>query len=229
MPTVVHSSSEADPAVRAARGDRRKAKSRQRLMAAARRLFVERGYHATRSQDIARAADVGHGTFYLHFADKRECFRAFTAEASAGMAAFVRERLHGNEGVEAQIRALLSAVLEFADRNPGLLKAAMTDVSFIDAGESEARPRGEMLIDRWAADWAAQIRHGAAAGAIRADYDPDIVGHAIIGLLRGGLQCGGERSRIVDNLTRFLTNALVPENKAEIARHHTFTLGRDGR
>ena len=60
---------------------RRGEKSRRKLLDAARDLFVERGYHDTRPQDISKAAGVGHGTFYLHFADKRECFLSFVDEA----------------------------------------------------------------------------------------------------------------------------------------------------
>src|ERR1700685_3459491 len=60
---------------------RRKPESLARLKAAARKLFVERGYHATRPQDIAREAGLGHGTFYLHYPDKRACFMAFVEEA----------------------------------------------------------------------------------------------------------------------------------------------------
>ncbi len=63
---------------------RRKPESLAKLKRAARKLFVERGYHATRPQDIAREAGLGHGTFYLHFPDKRACFLAFVEEARAG-------------------------------------------------------------------------------------------------------------------------------------------------
>src|SRR5580704_14001447 len=133
--------------VPSARAGRRKADSRRRLEAAARRLFTKRGYHATRPQDIARAADVGHGTFYLHFADKRACFLAFAEGARAEIEGFVRQRLAAAEGIEAQLRALLEALMDYAARNPGVIKAAMTDVSVIS---SEA-PDGEGLIDRWAA------------------------------------------------------------------------------
>src|SRR5262245_43854946 len=54
-----------------ARSSRRKPESLARLKAAARKLFIERGYDATRPQDIAKAAGLGHGTFYLHYPDKR--------------------------------------------------------------------------------------------------------------------------------------------------------------
>jgi AcrR family transcriptional regulator len=43
---------------------------------AAARLFNRRGYHATDSNAIARAAGYAPGTFYLHFVDKRAIFLA---------------------------------------------------------------------------------------------------------------------------------------------------------
>src|SRR5258708_4171473 len=166
-----------EKAAPALRAERRKSASRARLLAAARRLFTKRGYDARRPQDIARAADVGHGTFYLHFADKRACFLAFAGAARAEIEGFVRERLATVEGIEPQLRALLEALMDYAVSNPGVIKAAMTDVSVI---ASEA-PEGEGLVDRWAGQWAAQIRAGARAGSIRAHYEAEIIGHAIVG------------------------------------------------
>ncbi len=55
---------------------RRKAATRQALLDAGRRMLAE-GTAATASiQDITAAADVGFGTFYLHFDDKDELFAA---------------------------------------------------------------------------------------------------------------------------------------------------------
>ena len=208
------------------RAGRRKSASRQRLLAAARRLFTERGYHATRPQDIARAADVGHGTFYLHFTDKRACFLAFAEAARVEIEGFVRERLAAVEGIEPQLRALLEALMDYAERHPGVIKAAMTEASVI---ASEA-PDGEWLVDRWAAQWAKQIRAGARAGAIRGDYDAEVVGHAIVGLIRSAAGCGirrrVRRGAVVDTVTRFLVRALVPEGAGEAASHHRFLFGR---
>src|SRR6202451_2567152 len=65
----------------ASRRTRRKPESLSKIKSAARKLFVERGYDATRPQDIAREAGLGHGTFYLHYPDKRACFLAFVEEA----------------------------------------------------------------------------------------------------------------------------------------------------
>jgi AcrR family transcriptional regulator len=215
-----------DGTVIADRAERRKAESRERLLEAARRLFIERGYHATRPQDIAREADVGHGTFYLHFADKQECFLAFAARACDELEAFVDARLASVEGVEPQLRALLEALLDYAEQNPGEIKAAMTDVSVI-ASDGVVR---ESVIDRWATEWAERLRLGAAAGAIHADYDAAVAGHAIVGLIRGaavyGRRHGTGRAQVVDTVARFLARALVSEAEAEAARHHRLLRGR---
>lgn len=222
---MVLASRAAMPTVRAQRrrADRRKAESRQRLLAAARLLFTERGYHATRPQDVARAADVGHGTFYLHFADKQACFLAFAEQARTELERFVGERLAGIDGVEPQLRALLEALIDYAAQNPGVLKAAMTDVSVI----ASDGPAGVSLVDRWAAEWASRIRAGARVGAIYADYDAEVAGHAILGLIRGAAACGRRRrAELIDTVARFLARALVPAGAAETARHHRFLWGK---
>ncbi len=199
----------------AAPGRQRKMESRRRLMAAARRLFAERGYHATRPQDIARAAGLGHGTFYLYFEDKRDCFLAFVEEARQELAAATEARLAGLAGLEERIRATLETSWDYAERNPGVLGAALTDLSVIAA---EAAPEAT-LMRHWGAHWAAEIRGGAGAGTIRDDYDAEIIGHAIIGLITNaatyGHRAGRERDALTENLTKFMLRALASDHRGE--------------
>ncbi len=62
------------------RGARRRARTRAKLLAAARRAFATRGYHDASIAEITEAADVGVGTFYLHFRDKEEVLRVLLEE-----------------------------------------------------------------------------------------------------------------------------------------------------
>ncbi|MFA9215925.1 MAG: TetR/AcrR family transcriptional regulator [Sphingomonadaceae bacterium] len=62
------------------RWERRKDARPQELLAAALGLFVERGFAATRLEDVARRAGVSKGTLYLYFANKEELFKAVVRE-----------------------------------------------------------------------------------------------------------------------------------------------------
>src|SRR5215212_1210336 len=50
------------------------------LLAAAERLFVERGYDSVTADAIAAAAGVSTGTFYAYFGDKRDALVLLLAE-----------------------------------------------------------------------------------------------------------------------------------------------------
>ncbi len=55
---------------------RRKEARPQELLDAALQLFVEKGFAATRTDDVAHLAGVSKGTLYLYFPSKEELFKA---------------------------------------------------------------------------------------------------------------------------------------------------------
>jgi AcrR family transcriptional regulator len=196
-------------AIESERNGRRKPESLARLKQAARKLFVERGYDATRPQDIAREAGLGHGTFYLHYPDKRACFLSFVEDARLELDDHVRARRALGANLEQRIAGTLTAIYEYADSHPGVLRAAMTDARVIDADGVEAQP----LLMQWGAEWAEIVRGAAGNGS--APYDADIIGQAIAGALhqasRESHRSGRSREELVKNLTAFLTRALRPD------------------
>lgn len=169
--TATAGSGQARPA---GRGD-----SRARLLAAARDLFVARGFHATRPQDISRTAGVGHGTFYLHFKDKQACFLAFAEEAAEELEAFVAERVPEDAPPYTAIRDTIRFTYEFADAHPGLIAAALADMSVIDGSDG-----GSVLMERFGRRWAERFAGWQAQGLLAAHVDPEVVGHAMPGMIR---------------------------------------------
>lgn len=64
--------------------ERRKEARPRELLAAALDLFVEKGFAATRVEEVARQAGVSKGTLFLYFPTKEELFKAVVRENIAG-------------------------------------------------------------------------------------------------------------------------------------------------
>ena len=68
------------------------------LLDAALKLFVEKGFAATRSEEVARAAGVSKGTLYLYFPSKEELLKAVIQHFLANEIAAERQDAAAIEG-----------------------------------------------------------------------------------------------------------------------------------
>jgi AcrR family transcriptional regulator len=115
------------------------AKTRGRLLDAARTAFAERGYPATRVDDITQAAGTSHGAFYLYFANKQDIMEALADETSTEMFALA-EKLEGIRAGEDGYQHLRRWIDEFVDiyeRNSPVVAAwiqAADDTRFVHLG-----------------------------------------------------------------------------------------------
>lgn len=92
------------------RRERRKEARPGELLDAALDLFVEKGFAATRSEEIAQRAGVSKGTLFLYFPSKEELFKAL-----------VRETIGG------RVREGLGEVASFSGPTPDLLTHLMRE------------------------------------------------------------------------------------------------------
>jgi AcrR family transcriptional regulator len=65
--------------------------ARVALLDAARQVFVERGFHGTRVDDVVERAGVSHGAFYRYFKNKDELGHLLAAQAVRTVASAFRE------------------------------------------------------------------------------------------------------------------------------------------
>ena len=85
-------------AIKERRWSRRKEARPEEITAAALELFSERGYAATRLEDVAARAGVAKGTVYLYFANKEELFKAVLREGFISPLAEMRGVVQRYEG-----------------------------------------------------------------------------------------------------------------------------------
>lgn len=81
-----------------AKRERRKEARPGELLAAALDLFVEKGFAATRVEEVAQRAGVSKGTLFLYFSSKEELFKAVVRENISGRFAEWGEELKVFEG-----------------------------------------------------------------------------------------------------------------------------------
>jgi len=100
--------------------------TRERLLRTAATLICQRGIERVNSNQIARAAGVGVGTFYKHFADKQTLRAALVVRGVEALGRHLAERLAVAQvqGIEQEVRAHATALVEFAALEPELFRVA---------------------------------------------------------------------------------------------------------
>ncbi len=83
--------------------ERRKEARPGELLQAALDLFVEKGYAATRVEEVAARAGVSKGTLFLYFPSKEELFKAVVRENIVGRFSLWRNELMHYEGSTADM------------------------------------------------------------------------------------------------------------------------------
>ncbi|MFS2033920.1 TetR/AcrR family transcriptional regulator [Polaromonas sp. JS666] len=89
----------------AAKRERRKEARPGELLDAALDLFVEKGFAATRAEEVAARAGVSKGTLFLYFQSKEELFKAVVRENISGRFTEWRAELETFEGTTSELLA----------------------------------------------------------------------------------------------------------------------------
>ncbi len=112
---------------RRSQGERAEA-TRSALIAAARRLFTERGYDGVGTEEIVRAAGVTRGALYHHFGGKAQLLEAVYERLEAESTERVARIVLGSE-LESPLEAMKAGIGAFLDEcaEPELRQIALHD------------------------------------------------------------------------------------------------------
>lgn len=154
---------------------------RKTILAAATRLFGERGIDGTSLTEIARVAKVPLSSFYDYFEDKRALILDVPEDNFAALYERTEPLLSKNtsDPVE-QLRITYLTNFQYISENPGWGR-----VFFLEIWPSvmAAEPRIRTSVDRYALRYVQLIKQAIRAGAYRRTLDP----YTAMSLLMGGM------------------------------------------
>ncbi len=154
---------------------KQKQENRAKLVAAARKVFAEKGFGAATARDIVRETDLATGTFYNYFQDKEDAFRALLEEIIDKARDVAREpRLDTDLTVEERVEGAYRAYFEFVVEERELF-----EVFRRNAGAIAMMP-GEQLFEAGIRDLLADLVGWAAAGELP-QVDLDYLATAMVG------------------------------------------------
>ena len=91
---------------------------RERIIAAAAKLFGDKGYHDTTTAEIAESAGVAAGTIYIYFSSKEELLVAVFEEFLGKHIDRLREGVDREKTPKDKLTRLLTLGLELMQNNP---------------------------------------------------------------------------------------------------------------
>ena len=91
---------------------------REQILAAARRCFIENGYHPTRMDDIAKAAGLSKGGVYFHFKSKQDVFNSLVDEEFAQSMAFLQAVNDGDRPIGEKMQRIGQHFLDYFKQAP---------------------------------------------------------------------------------------------------------------
>ena len=154
-------------------GPRSEAK-RLRILEAAMRHFAERGYHATRIEDIATELSIAKGSVFQHFGNKEGLFLAAYKKAVASFSAY----LDAPPAVTA--RGFFETLRYWLERTDRLVRENWVPyrVALLGNYGTDLKLRQEInrfLRDRDPYGTAAFVRMGVERGEVRSDIDEEMM------------------------------------------------------
>ena len=100
--------------------------TKSRLLDAGLGAFLERGYDATTLSEITTRADLGTGTLYLYFPDKRTLYEAVVRRALSEL--YTRwSALAGEDDQTAQLLSMVKVAIEYFATHPQESKLFLLD------------------------------------------------------------------------------------------------------
>jgi AcrR family transcriptional regulator len=185
-------------------------KSRSDVVAAAGKLFAEKGYHGTSMRDLGRNLGLLGSSLYAHVDSKEDLLvevvsngaDMFQASADAALA------IEGNAA--ARLRGLIEGHVDVVLENLDVARTFLNEARVLDDAHREHVVAAR---DAYEAAFRTVISQGASDGSFRSDVDPKVASIFVLSILNAierWFRPSGtiDRSHLVAGIYRFSLSGL---------------------
>jgi AcrR family transcriptional regulator len=189
---------------------------REQIITAARKVFAQKGYRCTKTEDIAAELGVGKGTLYRYFEDKRALFLAVDQEGF-GRLEELAEPVYQMADPRERLKSLVKLFYEFFDKERDLIEIMMQMRSeFKDEYQMSFNQDHNKHVGRLTEI----LREGTAKGYFR-QMDAGMAAKAIGAMLHGTLhdfyykQSGERLADYAKPMTDFIMHGILTTEKEQ--------------
>jgi len=167
------------------RREREKSETRDKILDAARELFVTEGYEGVSMRRVAEKIEYSPTAIYLHFADKEELFRELCYQDYARLAEVFQSSVMSADPIE-RLKQIGTVYIDFGIRNPNHYKFMfMTPHPPQEVDDSECDVHGNPEKDAYAfLKWA--VQQAIDAGRFREELrDAELISQTLWASVHG--------------------------------------------
>jgi len=163
--------------------DEDKARRRHEILAAAKKTFGRKGFHATTIADVARAADLSYGSVYWYFDSKDELFAALIESEDDALRRAILDAIAADPSndVESALRRAIAGTFAHFDRDPDAVRLMFRVRGSQDSAQDSGVTRGG-LYDRFVDDLEALVIEAQKSGML-AGGPPRVIAFSIGALI----------------------------------------------
>ena len=166
--------------------ERNKIEKLQRITAAARDLFIEKGLDETTTREIARRAHVGLGTLFLYATDKRDLLFLICTEQLEALTDDAFDRVPSEDLLVDELIYIFGHYYRYFAEQPRLSKYILRELTFFVSGVQGQRfQRNRRRVISYLIDHIARAKE---RGLIRSSADPQTVGWVIFAVYQAEIR-----------------------------------------
>jgi AcrR family transcriptional regulator len=167
------------------RREREKSETRDKILDAARELFVTEGYEGISMRKVAEKIEYSATAIYVHFADKNELFRELCHQDYARLAEVFQSSVMSTDPLE-RLKQIGAIYIDFGTRYPNHYKFMfMTPHPAHQLDEVDREMKGNPEMDAYAfLKWA--VQQAIEAGCFRDDIqDAELISQTLWASVHG--------------------------------------------